>query len=291
MSSNFSEQCLDQQVHHVVLAGDSMCALMSVKREGACFRPYFQNWVGEIKNNLAEVAGLVDVLEESLKIAGNLNPTDICTRGLAISEDVKEDSTWMRGPGFLSLPRESWPLCVPDDPSAVPRTELRAKMESAQAIGEDQQDMLGQMIERLTSGASRLTILVGALARILVAMGSEHGVRRLPEPEDRRVAFKLLLHHQQASARRVWQQGKLDSLAVDVSRGPRSEHRALLVTRGRLPTEIWKSLVGMQVLPVLLSSAPLARLIVREVHQKDHRKDVGTILADTRRYVWIIKGR
>ena len=178
-------RALDQQVHRVVLAGDSMCALMSVKREGACFKPYFQNRVGEIRNNLTEVAGLVDVLEESLKVAGSMNPTDICTRGLAMPDDVSEDSTWMKGPDFLSLPRDSWPLCVPDDPSAVPRTELRLKVESAQATGDGQEHVLEQMIERLIRGAGRLTILVGSLARILIAMGSEHEVRRLPEPEDR----------------------------------------------------------------------------------------------------------
>ena len=44
-------------------------------------------------------------------------------------------------------------------------------------------------------------------------------------------------------------------------------------------------------MPVILGSEPLARLIVKDAHEKDHRKDIGTILADTRRLVWIVKGR
>ena len=47
----------------------------------------------------------------------------------------------------------------------------------------------------------------------------------------------------------------------------------------------------MGYLPVLLSSSPLARLLVKTVHEEDHRKDVGGVLAATRRKAWIIRGR
>ena len=200
-----------------------MCALMSVRREGACFRPYFQNRVGEIRSNLTELAELVDVLEEPQKIPGTLNPADVCTRGLAVPEDVNENSVWINGPDFLKEPRDQWPLSIPNDLTAVPRSELRARPENVQVAEDLQGESLVQRLGQPIAGAGRLVVLVGSVARALIAMGSANS-DRAPEPEDRRAAFKLLLHCQQASARAAWTAGKLDSLAVGLARGARAEH-------------------------------------------------------------------
>lgn len=41
-------------------------------------------------------------------IPGNLNIADIITRG-ATPEDLRENSDWQNGPGFLRQPVEQWP--------------------------------------------------------------------------------------------------------------------------------------------------------------------------------------
>ena len=118
-------RALDVKINRAVVAGDSMCALMSLRREGVSFKPFFQNRVAEALNNLAQISEKVEILEETLKVPGELNPADICTRGKATLSDVTKDSEWQGGPGFLRLPRDMWPLTVPDDPEAVPEEEIR----------------------------------------------------------------------------------------------------------------------------------------------------------------------
>ena len=103
-----------------------------------------------------------------------------------------------------------------------------------------------------------------------------------------------MLYHQQGEVRQAWRQGKLKSLGAVKGtelRGASQPHRALIVTQGRVPQEDWRRLTGLSYLPVLLSSSPMARLLVREIHEEDHRKDVGWVLAASRRKAWIVRGR
>ena len=67
--------------------------------------------------------------------------------------------------------------------------------------------------------------------------------------------------------------------------------RGLVVARGRLPEPEWKRLTGISKLPILLAWSPLARLIVQHVHCKDHRCNVGALVAMTRRYAWVTGAR
>ena len=94
-------EAVDSHVARVVIAGDSMCALMSVRRDGTAYTPYFQHRVAEINRNLRDISRLVGELEPTLKVAGEINPADICTRGKATMNDVQEGSAWQNGPEVL----------------------------------------------------------------------------------------------------------------------------------------------------------------------------------------------
>ena len=85
-------KALEQTVDRVVIVGDSMCTHMSLRREGAAFKPYYQNRVAEIRDNLAELEGLVKHLEPTQKIEGARNPADICTRAGATSGEISAHS-------------------------------------------------------------------------------------------------------------------------------------------------------------------------------------------------------
>ena len=117
---------VDEEVARCVVAGDSMSSLLAVKRPGANYRPYFQNRVSEIQRNLAAIQEKVTTLEPLQKIPGNMNPADLATRGKASLEDIDRDSEWQTGPDFLSQPRSTWPMSLPEEvPGAIPETELR----------------------------------------------------------------------------------------------------------------------------------------------------------------------
>merc|ERR1711867_432345 len=61
--------------------------------------------------------------------------------------------------------------------------------------------------------------------------------------------------------------------------------------RGRVPVETWKCLIGLPMLPILASNPRMAKLIMQEVHDQDHRKEAGALLALSRRQAWILAGR
>ena len=93
---------------------------MALKRDGVAFNPFFQNRLNEIKDNLKQVEGLVDVLVSPRKIEGGLNPADINTRDHAKPEDLLPGSLWHKGPQFLRQPREDWPLTDVDEKEVIP---------------------------------------------------------------------------------------------------------------------------------------------------------------------------
>ena len=85
---------LEIPIHHLTIAGDSMCALQAAGREGISFRPFFQNRVSEVNSNLKEIAKVVTHVEPLMKIEGKANPADLVTRGRASLQDIGPQSQW-----------------------------------------------------------------------------------------------------------------------------------------------------------------------------------------------------
>ena len=78
---------LPMNVHRVCIAGDSMCAIMVMRKLGSSFKPFFQNRVAEIQADL-DIKAKVDVLDPLYKIEGRRNPADVATRNTATPEDI-----------------------------------------------------------------------------------------------------------------------------------------------------------------------------------------------------------
>ena len=104
-------------------------------------------------------------------------------------------------------------------------------------------------------------------------------------PAERDAALRLLLFHAQADIRAKVSQGKLSGLATWTAS---DMFRGLIVTKGRIPQPSWLALTGLPYLPVVSGSSWLAKAILRMEHERDHRKDVGALLAAARRQVWIL---
>ena len=52
-----------------------------------------------------------------------------------------------------------------------------------------------------------------------------------------------------------------------------------------------RTLLGQDSLPVLMSSCRLARLLMMDAHEADHRRDPRDAMARVRRKAWIVRGR
>merc|ERR1711867_185759 len=156
---------------------------------------------------------------------------------------------------------------------------------------------MGAILEGILSRSSSLKKATNVTARLLRAWGAEEGLEKLresPSPRDLEAARLLLLYWEQREVRVALKQGKLKSLGALVGAeipGIPKAHRGLVVTQGRVPEQDWQRIAGVSYLPVLLASSRLARLLVMELHQVDHRKEVGAVLAMTRRHAWIVRGR
>ena len=149
-----------------------MSCLMAVRRPGGTYRPYFQNRVGEVQQNLQALAAQVSVIEEPLKIAGTSNPADIGTRGKARLEDIGPGSLWQLGPDFLCRERELWDLEIPEEVAgAVPESEMRQRA-SVNALEHVQAGRLAEIMGTLLEKKGDVEVVISVLARIMAGLGS-----------------------------------------------------------------------------------------------------------------------
>ena len=66
-------------------------------------------------------------MEDIHHVAGNLNPADVTTRGLAKVEDIGPGSFWQKGPSFLCSRRDIWPVTRDFVRKDLPDNEICSK--------------------------------------------------------------------------------------------------------------------------------------------------------------------
>lgn len=96
----FEQHCRIQvrKYYHFI---DSQTVLGAIQRDSYGYKTFFANRIGEIQGSTN--------IEDWWWVPGACNIADILTRG-ASPEDLREDSQWQRGPQFLYLPEEEWPI-------------------------------------------------------------------------------------------------------------------------------------------------------------------------------------
>ena len=125
---------LEFPIERIILAGDSMCAILATQKDGVSFRTFFQNRLCEIDENLQYLKGKVQLVEPIRKIAGELNPVDLSTRTNARPADIQPESVWQKGPRFLLKSREEWPLTEVCDGNWIPQEEMKEAKYGSQAL-------------------------------------------------------------------------------------------------------------------------------------------------------------
>lgn len=93
----------------------SQTILGAIQRESYGYQTFFANRIGEIQTNTR--------IQEWWWIPGPQNIADIITRG-ASPQDLDDDSEWQRGPKFLSLPVEEWPITSAKELAATARESI-----------------------------------------------------------------------------------------------------------------------------------------------------------------------
>ena len=227
-------------IKRVTLAGDSMCAILALQRDGVDFKTFFQNRLCEVQEILREVETRVDVLDSVLKIDGKINPVDICTRPLAKPEDLGPKSIWQKGPHFLMLDRSQWPLTVVTQGDGLPPEELKTTKPPSKELVKyvstvmniqvaSSASRLADLVTNVCTRTLKLQLAYGVIARCLRAGGRQDWEARLrenPTVLELQAAKKLVFHVYSDLSRKLYEKGELKSL------NPR-KRGGLVYVRGR----------------------------------------------------------
>ena len=86
---------------HVAHIVDSEIVESMIRKQSHGFNTYAANRIGEIQGSTNP--------DERFWLPGELNIADYSTRGMH-PNNLDENSLWQRGPKFLELPMEKWPV-------------------------------------------------------------------------------------------------------------------------------------------------------------------------------------
>ena len=125
----------------------------------------------------------------------------------------------------------------------------------------------------------------GALARRLRAqmLGHREAIRQDPTQREREAARRLQVAAASGTAREALKKGKLQSLGAELRNG-------VVYISGRVRKEQMAELVGREELAVVMPTEKLAKLVMGDAHNQDHRRSPQDVMPRARRHLWIPQG-
>ena len=268
----------------ISLFGDSQCTIASVECQQHLLNVWFANRIAEIVEH-QEAWRMMGIQVDPLHHwPGPRNIADLATKGRAKMEDVDQASEWQLGPREVSFARDLWPASR-DFRRQVPEEELRSRTATVTAtsgrvvvfprVFED--------VKRAMMNHNKLRTVEGIVARIIQASasGDEREIRKEPSVKGLDLARRMMFMVATVETDGVVKSGKLSGLNPTWSNGR-------WITRGRLGKGIWK-LLGAEELPILMPEARLAKIIMIEAHEQDHRGPKSTLWR-SRTKAWIWRG-
>ena len=278
------------KVERIILASDSEAFIAATEKSGGVLGPYLASRVSEFHLNMEEMREKAFV-EPLQHVPGVKNIADLVTRGHASVKEVGPGSEWQDGPGFMKLPRGRWPLSR-EFCREVPPEELRKKVVTVAAAAARQElgsDRLSRMVEDVMRHATTLEKAEAVLARVCRTLfparteeeqGRREMIRLDPDVRGLEAARHLMLLCSMGPSVQALEEGKLLSLGAEYKKG-------LVQMKGRLPAHRLALLLGAKALPVLQPKTRMAYLIMRQCHEKNHRKGFRSAVAASRQFAWI----
>ena len=282
---------MDIKPSQITLAVDSQCTISALDKSGGLLAPYFASRVSEAVANLAELGEETRVLPVQ-HVPGLLNPADIPTRDKTTVEEVRMGSIWQRGPAYLALPKEQWPFSrqfrdtVPEEEMRAPKAEFNLAM-VVPGVGDIELKEMGivVMVEKIMNQCNSWEKSVRITARLMkgiICKDRSKIVRNLTV-KDMKVAKSIQFAVSMEASIESFEKGQLASLRPILENG-------IVYTVGRIGKTIVK-LMGVHKLPILTRSTRLARLIMIESHEEDHRSNPSDVMARSRQRAWILGAR
>ena len=168
----------------------------------------------------------------------------------------------------------------------VPSEELRGKKVTLLLTKASHSGILKlfELADLVMSRTNHLAKATSVLARLIKALVSKDRSRIQDKlsPADISVASKIMFASCMKPTIKAHAQGKLSTLRVFQNQG-------IWYTAGRVGRTL-ESLLGCNRLPVLMPETHLARLIMWQSHEEDHRRTSTDALARSREKAWIVRG-
>ena len=247
-------------------------------------------------------------------MAGENNIADLATHPGTKLSDLGPDSAWQRGPLFLSLRRDFWPVSRSFVKVDLPDQELRTmksnaggwsnvfaaviiycwasktsnakaelQVESSKELGSVAWDSVIRVSEYSNSFKKVLNILA-RVTRGWKLGKTKDVVSKDPIASELQLAERLMLLSAMPASYTALNEDKLESLM------PKKDG-LLLVTTGRIGEASLSRLLGVACLPILMPNTRAAYLYMMRAHCGDsnlvHKSAVET-LARSRSAVWIL---
>ena len=255
-----------ERVYHIV---DSEIVKAMIDKDSYGFNTFAANRIGEIHRGTMK--------HEWYWVSGKLNVSDLTTRGCS-PEELGEDSIWQRGPEFLGMSEEEWP--VRSDTSVIEIPEMKIATAYVGVICEV--ESLASRID--VSRFSKWTLLQHTTARVMKLYvrfktgGNRHQVDVLPVDLQRAEEFWI-----KEAQRKL--HGHLHERQY-VKLIPTYENGIAFVG-GR--TERWmNSTWNKQKFVLMPKDDPVSLLIIRHEHAKSGHLGTAATVSRIRSKYWII---
>ena len=266
----------------ISLLGDSQCTIASVDCQQHLLGTWFGNRVAEVIEHMRAWQEEGIEVDEIHHWPGLRNIADLGTKGKATLEEIGEDSEWQCGPKEVRFERDTWPASRAFK-RQVPQEELRSKVFNVLATSGSRASMPSLMggVAELMIKHNKLKEVQGMVARVLRAnsSGNRDEVMEMPSTKYLGLAMDFLFIVASGETQEEVDKGSLTGLNPIWSCGR-------WVTRGRLGKGLFK-ILGATELPILLPSSRLARLIMEDAHNQDHKGPKSTLWrARAKAWVW-----
>ena len=286
----------------VILLSDSESSISALETSSRALKPFFHNRVSEIIENM-DCIGKLCPIENVHHVAGDLNPADMATRGLAKLSDIGPGSFWQKGPAFLCSRRADWPVSRNFVRKDLPEEEickksaflycLRAHVLTTE-IKSPLKPPLWSAIEETTFYSNSLQKVIRILAMVVrgwkmkseVLLPTVKGVACI-DSSDMQSAESLIL----LSAMPETYSAQIDGSLISLNP---QKLGSLIVTNGRVGEKCLSKLLGVPYLPILMPNSRAAYLYMVYAHEGEGglvHCSLAETLARSRQKVWIVRGR
>jgi hypothetical protein len=231
-------------------------------------------------------------------IRGEINPADVISRGL-MPYEIRYCNMWWDGPPFFSLPNNEWPesLITINDDDPEYNSELRKSMVTVKTA-----ESWFTYIERF----SRVNILINAVARLKrLARNYKKDAIRMTGPltiDEREDSTKFIIRIvQQTMFEKEYQH--LLRIAEDPNLKEDFPSKSLLLSLAPIMDKDEKiirvggrvqaspGLTDNQKHPIVLPNGNFAKIVIRDLHQKNLHPGALALLAQVRENYWPLQAK